>query len=75
MYDFHKREFVDDLNIKSKIGVEASKVVDYLSLVGDTSDNIPGVLGTKAALSLLTEYGSVENLLKNLDQLNPKLKQ
>ena len=54
-------------DVKGKIGVGPEKVVDYLALTGDTSDNIPGVpgVGPKTALKILELAGSVDDLLKN----------
>jgi DNA polymerase-1 len=54
--------------VKTKMGVYPEHVVDYLSLVGDTSDNIPGVagIGPKGAIALIEEYGSLSNILGNV---------
>ena len=56
---------------------DVDQVVDMLGLQGDTSDNIPGIpgVGPKTAAKLLQEYGSVENLVANTDQLKGKLKE
>ena len=56
-------------------GVEPNKMIDIKGLMGDSSDNIPGVsgIGEKTALKLLQEYGSVENLYVNLDKVKGKL--
>ncbi|XWW45581.1 DNA polymerase I [Fibrella sp. USSR17] len=59
-------------------GIEKiSQVVDMLGLVGDAVDNIPGIpgIGEKTAQKLITEFGSVENLIANADQLKGKLKE
>ena len=55
-------------------GVRADQVADMLALMGDTSDNIPGVagIGPKTAAQLITTYGSIDGLLANLDALSPK---
>ena len=55
-------------------GVRADQVADMLALMGDTSDNIPGVagIGPKTAAQLITTYGSIDGLLANLDALTPK---
>jgi DNA polymerase-1 len=61
-----------------KFDVESpSQVIDLLGLMGDASDNIPGIpgVGEKTALKLLKEFGSVENLLANTDKLGGKLKE
>lgn len=59
------------------LGVRPDQVVDYKALVGDTSDNIPGVkgIGDKTATRLLAEYGSLGNLYTNLDDIKGALKQ
>ncbi len=53
--------------VKAKIGVYPHQVVDYLSLVGDSSDNVPGVkgIGEKGAIKLIEEFDSLENILKS----------
>lgn len=61
-----------------KFGLEnTSQVIDYLGLMGDASDNIPGVpgVGAKTASKLLLEYGSIEGLYENTDKLKGKLKE
>ncbi|MHA7964814.1 DNA polymerase I [Paenibacillus sp. CAU 1782] len=63
--------------ISEKYGLEPLQIIDLKGLMGDTSDNIPGVpgVGEKTALKLLHEYSSVENVLSNLDKLKGKLKE
>lgn len=61
-----------------KFDVESpAQVIDLLGLMGDASDNIPGIpgVGEKTALKLLKEFGSVENLLANTDKLSGKLRE
>ena len=62
--------FVED--VKEQMGVRPEQVVDFKALVGDKSDNIPGVtgIGEKTAASLLEKYGSLENIFKNLEELS-----
>jgi len=57
--------------VKDKFGVEPAQIPDYLALVGDASDNLPGVkgIGEKTARELLARYGSLENLLQHLPVL------
>jgi len=57
--------------VLERFGVTAERLVDYKALVGDTSDNIPGVrgIGEKTAASLLTEHGSLEAIYEHLDQV------
>ena len=56
---------------------KTEQVIDYLGLMGDASDNIPGVpgVGAKTASKLLTKYGSIEGLYQNTDKLKGKLKE
>ncbi len=63
--------------VKEKYGIYPEQFVDYLSMVGDTVDNIIGVhgVGPKTASKLLNEYGTLENILKNIDKLTPKLQE
>ncbi|CAM5202000.1 DNA polymerase I OS=Ureibacillus acetophenoni OX=614649 GN=polA PE=3 SV=1 [Ureibacillus acetophenoni] len=56
-------------HIEEKYGLTPDQIIDMKGLMGDTSDNIPGVpgVGEKTAIKLLKEYGSVENLYENID--------
>ena len=70
-------EIIDINNIRQKIGITPSQVTDYLGLMGDSSDNVPGIpgVGPKTALNLINEFGSIENLLKNKEKIkNAKIK-
>ncbi|RNB70046.1 DNA polymerase I [Brevibacillus panacihumi] len=60
--------------ITDKYGLEPLQIIDLKGLMGDTSDNIPGVpgVGEKTALKLLHEYGSVEQVLENVDRVSGK---
>jgi DNA polymerase-1 len=71
-------EVVDVTNAAEKFGVGPDQVTDILGLMGDSSDNIPGVpgVGIKTARKLVTEWGSVEGLYANIDQAGtPKLRE
>jgi DNA polymerase-1 len=62
----------------ARYGIERpEQVIDILGLMGDAVDNIPGIpgVGEKTATSLIQQFGSVENLLQNTDQLKGKLKE
>jgi len=61
----------DLAGVKEEFGVPASLMLDYQILVGDTVDNVPGVqkVGPKTAVKLLLEYGSLDNLMANADQV------
>ena len=69
-------ERLDPAGVKEKLGIPPSQVADYKGLVGDSSDNIPGVRGIdpKTALKLLNEYGSLEEILANFRLPHPKTK-
>ena len=58
-------------------GVEPKRMVDIKALMGDSSDNIPGVkgIGEKTAIKLLSEYGSLDNLYNNIDSISGKVKE
>ncbi|MBE0570935.1 MAG: DNA polymerase I [Ignavibacteriaceae bacterium] len=64
--------FYDVKKVKEEYGFEPEQMIDYLALIGDSSDNIPGVrgIGPKTALPLIQEFGSIENLYKNIDKID-----
>src|SRR5579862_1632922 len=76
IYDDMKERIVGIDQVVEKFGVPPEKVVDVLALIGDTSDNIPGVrgIGPKFAADLIGEYGNVENLLANIDKVKPRFR-
>jgi DNA polymerase-1 len=57
--------------VKEKLGVKPSQVRDYLALMGDTSDNVPGVpsVGPKTAADLLNQFGTLDAIYENLEQV------
>ncbi len=63
--------YITDQDVIKKLGVRADQVVDYKAIVGDTSDNIPGVkgVGEKTAISLLEKFGTLDAIYQNLDQV------
>ncbi|MEX0621990.1 MAG: DNA polymerase I [Candidatus Woykebacteria bacterium] len=63
--------YYDEKITKEKYGLEPGQLIDFKALAGDASDNIPGVrgIGEKGATKLLQEFGSVENVYKNLDKI------
>jgi DNA polymerase I len=68
----------DAAAVKTKFGVRPDQIVDYLSLVGDNVDNIPGVpgVGEKTAADLLQRYDNIKNLLAHVSELSrPKLRE
>lgn len=65
---------VDREGVKKVIGVEPERVPDFLGLMGDSSDNVPGVpgIGPKTAVKLVGEFGGVEEVFKDLDRISPE---
>jgi len=63
--------------VKEKMGVSAQQITDLMGLVGDTSDNVPGVfgIGPKTATELIQEFSSIENLYQNLSRVKEKLRE
>lgn len=70
-------EMYDVDGIIQKLGLRPEQVVDYMSLTGDSSDNIPGVrgVGEKTALKLISDYKNLENLYDHIDEIKGKLKE
>ena len=67
--------YYDIQGVIDKYGVPPERIRDYLALIGDTSDNIPGVpkVGPKTAVKWLTEYGSLQNVMDNADKFKGKV--
>ena len=70
-YRGEKTTICDEAFVKDKFGVTAKQYADFKSLVGDTADNIKGVpmIGMKRAAKLLSEFGSLGNILKNTEKI------
>ncbi|OPA80926.1 DNA polymerase I [Paenibacillus selenitireducens] len=70
-------EAYDPAQIQEKYGLSPEQIIDLKGLMGDTSDNIPGVpgVGEKTALKLLHQYGTVENVLASVGELKGKMKE
>ncbi len=70
-------EHVDKPTLKSEYGLRPDQIPDLKGLMGDPSDNIPGIpkVGEKTAMKLLEEYENLENILANVDHLKGKLKE
>jgi DNA polymerase-1 len=64
-------EKLDAAGVKAKFGVPPEKIIDYLALMGDAVDNVPGVdkVGPKTACKLIEEYGSLEGVIANADKV------
>lgn len=71
MWDPMKNRLIGEEEVIEKFGVPPEKVIDVQALAGDSTDNIPGVpgIGIKTAAELIQTYGTLENLLANLDQI------
>lgn len=70
----------DEEKVKEKYGITPSQFIEFKALMGDSSDNYPGVsgIGPKTASNLISEYGSIENIYRNMARIktkNPKLAQ
>jgi DNA polymerase-1 len=67
-------QYVDESNASERLGVPPSQVVDYLALVGDSSDNVPGVkgIGSKGAAELLAQFGTLEEMLSRASEVKGK---
>jgi DNA polymerase-1 len=72
MYDPIKNIFIDIDRVREKFGVTPDKVIDVQALIGDKVDNIPGVpgVGIKTASNLISEFKSVENLVKKYEEID-----
>lgn len=70
---FSDTQLFDEAAVKEKFGVGPEHIADYKALVGDPSDNIPGVpgIGDKTAVKLINEFGSVEEIYQHLDEVTP----
>jgi DNA polymerase-1 len=67
-------EWVDEGNVADRFGIPAHLITDYLALVGDSSDNIPGApgIGPKTAVKLLGEFGDLETILERAHEISGK---
>ncbi len=76
VYNCNKDKFVTKDDFLEEYGFGPELMVDYLSLAGDSTDNIPGAkgIGKVGAVKLIKEFGSVEDIFKNLDKISPKIR-
>ena len=65
---------LDEAGVTEKFGVSPKAILDYLAIIGDQSDNIPGLsgVGPKTAVKWIQEFGDMENLISNAGRLTPK---
>jgi len=73
IYDTMKEKEYRVEDVKARFGVEPSRMIDIMGLMGDASDNIPGVpgIGEKTAVKLISEFGDLDRLLSQLDRVKP----
>ncbi len=76
LWDPMKDTITDKTAVLAEKGIEPAQFIDVLGLAGDTADNIPGVkgVGPKTAIKLVAEFGSIQGIYDNLDQLKTKKK-
>ncbi|MEK6683823.1 MAG: DNA polymerase I, partial [Nitrospirota bacterium] len=78
VYDTMKDQVYRTDEVRERFGVEPDRVIEIMGLMGDAIDNIPGVpgIGEKTAVDLIRRFGTIENLLSHLDDLDkPKLRE
>jgi DNA polymerase-1 len=70
-YNTMSNELLDEAGVEAKFGVPPGRIVDYLALVGDTVDGVPGVAkcGPKTALKWLAQYGSLDAIVAHADEI------
>lgn len=70
------QNYITDEDVIKKLGVRPSQVVDYKALVGDKSDNIPGVpgIGEKTAVALIEKFGTLDNIYAHIDEVENRWK-
>ncbi len=70
------QNYIRDEDVVKKLGVLPKQVVDYKALVGDKSDNIPGVagIGEKTAIALIEKYGTLDNIYEHIDEIENRWK-
>jgi len=75
LLDTMKERRMDPAGVLEKFGVPPDRIIDYLALVGDTSDNIPGVpgVGPKTAAKWLTQYGSLAAIMEKAAEIGGKV--
>ncbi|MFT6067052.1 MAG: DNA polymerase-1 [Methylophilaceae bacterium] len=68
-------DVLDEAGVEKKFGIPPSLIIDYLTLIGDKVDNVPGVekVGPKTAVKWLTEYGTLDGIIENADSIKGKV--
>ncbi len=75
LIDTMKKVIMDEAGVVEKFGVRPDQIIDYLALMGDTSDNVPGVpkVGPKTAVKWLLEYETLDGIVDNADKIGGKV--
>ena len=75
MVDTMKKIVLDEAGVVEKFGVRPEQIIDYLTLMGDSSDNVPGVpkVGPKTAVKWIKEYGSLDDIIANAEKIGGKV--
>ena len=73
IYDPVKDKWSGEAECRERFGVEPARVVEVMGLMGDSTDNIPGVkgIGEKTAMKLIAEFGTIEELLRRVEEVTP----
>ncbi|HXC66957.1 MAG TPA: DNA polymerase I [Nitrospiraceae bacterium] len=73
IYDPVKDKWSGETECRERFGVEPARVVEIMGLMGDATDNIPGVkgIGEKTAMKLITQFGTIEELLRRVEEVTP----
>lgn len=77
VYSTHKEGLIyDEQKVKERYGVGPERIVDIMALMGDSSDNIPGVpgIGEKTAIELISSFDGLDNLLNNIEKIKSEAK-
>ena len=74
MLDLHNDKIIDERSLWETKGIKPDQVVDVLALMGDSSDNVPGVekIGLKTAAQLIQQYDSIDGIFENIDEIKGK---
>ena len=73
IYDPVKSKWIGEAECRERFGVEPARVVEVMGLMGDSTDNIPGVrgIGEKTAMKLIAQFGTIEELLRRVEEVTP----
>lgn len=77
VYEPVEDELFDEESFRKEFGFNPPLIIDYLSLVGDSVDNVPGAkgIGKVGASKLIAQFGTIEKVFENLDKVTPKMKE